>query len=693
MRSGFLNFYRCAFTKVRSADLLLQSRFFQPLSRTFVIISENSTCSLRKDDFGYFKRSWRWVREEAFFQEGSPRYYLFDYLLVLLVVLAALLLVGIAPAHAQSGVGDAPKKYPWLFKDREAEPAAEPTSQKTTGSANLLKDVDQAVKQARKLYLSDDTEAGVRKYLEILDILEASLKDAPPEHDVLLDLEQRAAIYDELALRLLGPVEQDPKPENVDEIFTVLERQRWFRAHVTLKKAGPIRFHDVSAKLLAEETDLLNKLTALHGVADSKENRAAEAAFSQSLKEVRSALAKNAPKYTAFTSGKPPSLADFRSRVLEDDELLLNFSLLADRLVLGVITTEQAMYYQADVSRTEVDSAVFLLQEKLKECTIGEESSFLGHAWKEPSRRLYRRLFGKFPSLPADKSTLFVIPDRSLWFLPFSLLLDNEDNPLGKGRLISLVPSADILSQYRRFRTTAAKTEPRLLAFESMPWISSEQLKNDTQNPKRAAEAAAMGIDKLILSNPVYPKPSEVIIAAQKLFKHFDVFVGPTATFDRFADYNDKTNSLTIAAVPLSVVTTLDLGRRPWLYFSPGKKGNRRYAVTELFGINLRTGLMMAPMAWPEISDQNGPWGEGPTLLALASYYSGQEAVLINYSDPTWGKPDPFLNHLLTTAAQGTSTGKILQSASRDLPAGLDPSFSGKPPRWAGWILMGDPRR
>ncbi len=70
------------FQKSRIGGAFLQGRFFQSLSKKFVIIAGSGIFSLRKAGFGNCKSSWRGVCGEAFFQEGSPQYYFFDHALV-----------------------------------------------------------------------------------------------------------------------------------------------------------------------------------------------------------------------------------------------------------------------------------------------------------------------------------------------------------------------------------------------------------------------------------------------------------------------------------------------------------------------------------------------------------------------------------------------------------------------------------
>ncbi len=64
--------YRCAFKKVRSVQLSLQSRFFQPLSKKFVINVESGVFSLRKAGFGHCKGLGNGFGENPSFKQVLP---------------------------------------------------------------------------------------------------------------------------------------------------------------------------------------------------------------------------------------------------------------------------------------------------------------------------------------------------------------------------------------------------------------------------------------------------------------------------------------------------------------------------------------------------------------------------------------------------------------------------------------------
>jgi hypothetical protein len=587
------------------------------------------------------------------------------------------------------------KKYHWLFRERAPE---EPVRE--VESATVLEKLDREIKLARKVYLSGETENGILKYRSVVDQFEAIVDDIPPGHPLLNEIEQRFSVFDELATKILGPVDLEPREDRAGQVFHLMEKRRICRRNLTLKKAGVLGFFDVPSSLLKEESEILKKLLEIKEEAPTSDVRQTEAALKSKLAEVRKSLQRSSPRYELLRRGTPPQLGEVRRDLLGKDELILDFNLFSDRMVVGVITTEKGIYYQVPVNRTEIDKGVFQVQEKLREFTTGERSSFMGHAWKEPCRRIYRTLLGKLATLPSDKSTFFVIPDRSLWYLPFSAMLDAEDRPFGRDRLVSLIPSVDTLrfirsSVQKKMQTTVTGD---LLLFESLPWIREEDVRESAHSESSGKKKSQRvdeeeKIEHLILNNPVYPKPSEIVISIQKLFKKFDVWVGSTATIDRLLEYKDKAEDVAVIAVPLAMTDTVGPDHQPSFFFAPDKRGRRKFKARGLFMAPVPTSLMMLPISWLDVQDWDAPLGEGPILLSTAMSYAGIRMGMLNYSDPNWGPDDPFVLGVLKKVAEKALPGEALARLAREIPAGLDASFSGKPPSWTGWILVGDPGR
>jgi hypothetical protein len=586
---------------------------------------------------------------------------------------------------------DPAKRYRWLFRETDRTQAPREET-----DLSLLDQLDQEIKEARRLYLSGETDNAILKYRSAIDRLESIVADIPPGHSLAKKMIDRLSIYEELVSKILGPVHLEPREDQAAPIFHLLEKRRICLRNLTLKSSGVVSFFDVPVTLAEQEAKILRSLLEVRSKPPSSQTRQEEASLKSKLGEVRKALRESSARYALLRGGSPVSLEEVRHAILGKHELILDFTVLADRLVIGVISTEKAIYYQVPVNRADIDRAVFSLQDKLKEYTYGGRSTFMGHAWKEPCRRLYRTLFGKLPPLPKEKTTVFVIPDRSLWYLPMSVLLDPEDRPFGYDRLVSFIGSADMLklarSTEQTFKDTQFNTD--LLLFESIPWIAEEQIrKREVQAKQVKQPPESEKIEQLILANPVYPKPTEIVPTIQRGFKKFEAWVGPTATVDRLLEPRDRVQNVTVLAVPLSVPDAVQPDRQPCFFFSPDKRGRRQLDAARLFADPIRSRFAIMPIAWLDAQEREAVIGEGPLLLHTALIYSGIQMGLINYSDPNWGAQDPFLIETFKKAAEHATLAEALMSYSRELPAGLDASFSGKPPTWTGWIFMGDPGR
>jgi len=608
-----------------------------------------------------------------------------------------LLNVSGATAHRllAAGEGDKAKKYQWLFR---REPAAEKPAQEVESASSLQK-LDREIKEARRLYLAGETENSIIKYRSAMDYLESLVDDAPPGHAMLKELEQRLSLYDELATKILGPLHLEPTEDQAARIFHLMEKRRICRRNLTLKKAVVLNFFDVPGSLLKEEAALLKKLSELRAGGLGPVDQQSEGALKAKLDEVRKSLQKSSPRYALFRKGAPMLLADLRRDMMGKDEMILDFNLFSDRTVVGVITKEKAIYYQVPANRADIDKTVFLLQDKLREFTSGGGSTFMGHAWKEPCRRIYRALLGKLPPLPTDKTTAFVIPDRAIWYLPLSAMLDTEDRPFGRDKLVSIIPSADMLQFARSSKAAKGKTSaaPTLVVFESIPWIPEEEMREAASagSPqKKGAEKLSESerIERLILTNPVYPKPSEIVVRLQKMYAKFDVRAAQAATAERLMEYKDGGENVALLAVPLAVTDTVEADHQPSFFFSPDKQGRRNFYAKALFSTPIGSQLLVMPVSWFDVQDKETPTGEGPLLLNTAMLYAGVRAGMVNYSDPNWGSEEPFLLAVLKKLAEQTPVAQALREYAKEMPSGLDSSFSGRPPAWAGWILMGDPR-
>ncbi|MEW6349010.1 MAG: CHAT domain-containing protein [Thermodesulfobacteriota bacterium] len=579
-------------------------------------------------------------------------------------------------ARPLSGKADSTgEKYRWLFGAQPETPGGE------SAHHPRLKAVDREIKNARRIYFSADSTEALNAYRKAITSLEALLDETPPGHPLLSEISRRLPVFEEMASKILGPVNMDPPKDAASSAFEILERRRAFRLSVVVKQCGPVRFHEPASGLLDEETRLLDEITRQVGPADNGPSDAGNQQRAR-LAKVRQALLKNSPSFATLRGQSPASLDFLRNELLAEDEVLVDFNLFQERMgksrmVVGVISMQDAGFYQFEVNRSDIEKSIMLLQDRLREFTAGGKSTFMGHAWKEPCRRVYRLLLSRLTRLPLDKKKILVIPDGSLWYLPFTLLLDAEDRPLGTERVVSLIPSAGILKSLRSSGPPRESTQKAdLLMFESVPRGGAAQ---SEKTPERD--------DKIL------QKATPAAVRIQKLFHNSEVWVGPAATVDRFRQAGSRKRDVTVLALPAKVTDEVQGAVQPCLFFSPAKRGPRRLLASELFETRLDSGLTILPGAWAEFKDKETPSAEGPLLLSVALFYSGTRFAMVNYAQVNWGEPEPFLDTALKKAAERGSVAEALAQYPKTMPAGVDSSFSGQPPAWAGWVFLGDPGR
>ncbi|MFH0824250.1 MAG: CHAT domain-containing protein [Pseudomonadota bacterium] len=597
------------------------------------------------------------------------------------------------PSPSSTADDEQSGRYRWLFR-KDAEAPTEPVV-----PVALLDRLDREIKNARKLYLSGELENGILKYRSAIDQFESILDDLPPGDPLLLELSRRLTVFEELVGKILGPIHGDPKPELAGQVFHVMEKRRLCRRNLVLKKAGMSLYHDVPESLLKDEAEILGKLRRVRQELRTGATVREEEALKTKLALVRRSLHKSSARFSALRTGGLPSLTDVRRDLAAQNDMILDIGLFRDRMIIGVITAESAVYHQLTMNPADLSRQVFNLLDKLKESSAGESSSFMGHAWKEPCRRVYRSIFGGMRPLPS-KERVFIIPDRSLWYLPFSAILDGEDRPFGQERLVSLIPSVEMLrfSSRSKGSTTSLRADKGLVLYESIPVIledgAADSGRKSSGTKKKAAPKISEGerIERLVLANPVSPNASEAACGIQKLFKDSDVRVGPAATADAFTKRQDIGSLVSIMAVPLPMTDIVAEDRQPSLIFSPDGSRERRLPAVKMTVPALASKLAVFPMSWIDVQDREVSEGEGPLLVSLVLSYLGTPAVMVNYSNPEWGGEDPFLTTVLTKSLEkGGSIGRALAEYDRDMQTGPRSSFSGKPPAWAGWILMGDP--
>ncbi|GMU55559.1 MAG: hypothetical protein AMXMBFR33_47050 [Candidatus Xenobia bacterium] len=144
-------------------------------------------------------------------------------------------------------------------------------------------------------------------------------------------------------------------------------------------------------------------------------------------------LRANDPELERLVSVKPASFASLQAR-LPTDSLLVQYAPGEKELTLFVATARDLKIYQSPVGRQELEQGV-----RRARTALIEQGDLT------PLAELYQTLIGPLEQDLADKSTLVVVPNGSLFYLPFAAL-KNQEGFLVERKAVVVATSAEILN-------------------------------------------------------------------------------------------------------------------------------------------------------------------------------------------------------------------------------------------------------
>jgi len=257
--------------------------------------------------------------------------------------------------------------------------------------------------------------------------------------------------------------------------FEVLERSRartllemLSAAHVDIRKG-------VDAALLQRERSLQSDIAAksnLHlRLLGDKQTEQQAAAVSKEIeglltqhKDVEEQIRVSSPSYAALTQPQPLTAKEIQEQVLDNDTILLEYSLGEDRSYLFALTSSSLNGYELP-KRAEIESKTRSLYDLLTERDrpIPGESARARQAriskaeaeYRDGASVLSRILLGPVAALLAQKR-LLIVSDGALHYVPFAALPvpatsgQDSSTPLMVDHEIVNLPSASTLAVLRR---------------------------------------------------------------------------------------------------------------------------------------------------------------------------------------------------------------------------------------------------
>ncbi|MEA5565981.1 CHAT domain-containing protein [Anabaena sp. UHCC 0399] len=197
----------------------------------------------------------------------------------------------------------------------------------------------------------------------------------------------------------------------------------------------------------------------------------------EQYQQVQAKIRATSPRYAALTQPQPLSLTQIQQQVLDEDTLLLEYSLGEKRSYLWVVTNKNMTSYELP-KRADIEAAVQKFRQEIT-------TPYLRHS---PSIDVLSQLILSPVAQQLRKKRLVIVSDGALQYVPFaalntpSLSGSSKYEPLLLNHEVITLPSASTLAILRR-EHKERKSPPKTLVVLADPIFSNndERLRGKVQ--------------------------------------------------------------------------------------------------------------------------------------------------------------------------------------------------------------------
>jgi CHAT domain-containing protein/tetratricopeptide (TPR) repeat protein len=453
--------------------------------------------------------------------------------------------------------------------------------------------------------------------------------------------------------------------------------------------------------------------------------------------DVENQIRTASPRYASLTAGKPLSLAEVQANVLDDQTLLLEYSLGTEASYLWAVgKTGVAMYKlpgRAAIDKLATDLRAQLIPTKLQRRIVGidvmaDSQRGLGisatpfaedaASFVTASSALYKAVIEPAGSLIGEKR-LLVVADGTLNYVPFEALVksaasaDYSSLPyLIKSNEIIYAPSASVIGAIRQQDN---KRAGRVLLILADPVFNSNDVRAHGSASSAAAETRGLGIQSALTdvagedaSAPVASTKMQGLPLARlagtrteadqivKLAKTSGTQADVWLDLDASEDNLDTRDVSKYRVLHIATHGLLNAERPQFTGLVLSLVGNKSedgfLRTDEVFNLKLGSPLVMLSACETGLGKEKR--GEGVMGLTRAFMYAGAPTVGVSL----WSVADKSTAELMTdfykrllASPAASSSGTSASAAMREAQLAM---ISGKkysaPFYWAPFVLVGD---
>ena len=378
------------------------------------------------------------------------------------------------------------------------------------GSANLLVGLANVLSNAGRLV---EARARLEEALRIKESLRARLSDQEQRTNVSTELAQTYCSYADLLMQIEV---QNPTPSILEQAFIASERARARSLLDLLNEARANLRSDVDPALLQQENRLqqrLNSLTPRPNDARKEQlleaNKDALNTTLEALQKIRTQIRQASPRFAELTEPQPPSVREIQTSLLDEETMLLAYSLGEQHSYVWAITSEAIHGYQLpapDVITKTTQRVYELLTvpQHLRGLTMAQQKKQLVAAerlYQTEAAVLSQMLLGPVAS-QLGRKRLLIVADGALQYLPFGALPKPKDEGRGQRDELDKNTGKGIGSTRGiRFHPSSLIPHPLIADHEiiSLPSVSVMMLlRQELAQRKLAPKAVA------VLADPVF---------------------------------------------------------------------------------------------------------------------------------------------------------------------------------------------
>jgi len=342
-------------------------------------------------------------------------------------------------------------------------------------------------------------------------------------------------------------------------------------------------------------------------------------------------------EYNTLISVEPSGLPEIQN-LLSDDNAVIDYWIGREKFVIWIL------------SKSGITAKLIEYRSEDMEKQISDCRTMLKYGAADLLKELYNTLIIPIEQEIRSYKSLYIIPHRSLHFLPFQALMDTSGTYMIEKFNISYAPSASVLQQCS---------------------LKDQALSNDF---------LGLALGNLSLGN-YSPLPGTVAEIRQII----QLYPGGTAKFENeTSETYFKTDAGDHTILHLATHGFLD-SRRPmnsYLLLPPDDRNDGQLTVSEIFDLNLNSRLVVLSACETGL----GMLSTGDEMIGLsrAFIYAGTPAIIVSL----WPVEDATTALLMTRLHQYYSAGygiqKALTYAQRDL---LNSNFTSSVERGANQVV------